>query len=257
MHLVELEDLPYCPAVLRDGATAYLQHVVRIAGHAEPLADKLADALESSGEREVLDLCSGGGGPTALFADRLRARGLNVKIRLSDLYPNRRALARVAEESGGMIDWEREPVDATRVPDTLPGMRLLCNSFHHFRPDDARRILADAVKARRPIAVFELVSREPVQLAALALSPLTVSLFMPFVRPFDWRWLPLTYALPALPLLVWWDGIVSGLRVYDERELAEMVASLDAPGFRWDIGRLRLGRAPVFATYLIGMPEAC
>ncbi len=153
------------------------------------------------------------------------------------------------------MEFEPEPVDATAVPRELDGFRTLWNAFHHFRPDAARRILADAVAARRPIAVFEVVSRELLPLLGLLLSPLNVLVAMPFVRPRRWSWLFFTYVVPVIPLFVLWDGVVSWLRIYSERELRELVSGIDARAWRWDIGRVRLGRAPAHATYLIGMPE--
>jgi hypothetical protein len=57
-----------------------------------------------------------------------------------------------------------------------------------------------------------------------------------------------------MPLFVLWDGLVSWLRIYSVEELREMVADIDAPGYAWDIGTIKLGDAPVHATYLIGSP---
>ena len=50
-------------------------------------------------------------------------------------------------------------MDATHVPRELAGLRTLFNGFHHFRPLDATAILADAVRARQPIAIFEASRR--------------------------------------------------------------------------------------------------
>jgi hypothetical protein len=79
---------------------------------------------------------------------------------------------------------------------------------------------------------------------------------MPFVRPFRWSGLFFTYVLPVLPLLVVFDGLVSCLRVYSVAELEALAAEVEAarPGYRFETGRIRIGRAPVHATYLIGTP---
>ena len=55
--------------------------------------------------------------------------------------------------------------------------------------------------------------------------------------------------LPLLPLIVLFDGIVSCLRTYSPDEL---VASLDAPSYTWEIGTESVRGAPVSLTYLIG-----
>jgi len=134
-------------------------------------------------------------------------------------------------------------------------VRTLFNAFHHFRPEMARRILQSAVDDRCPIAAFEFVGRHPVVLFAMLLNPLLMMLAVPFLRPFRWSWLPLTYLIPVIPLFVMWDGLVSCLRVYSEGELRDLVASLErGDRFEWEIGELP--RRPAPASYLIGVPKA-
>jgi hypothetical protein len=140
------------------------------------------------------------------------------------------------------------------VPSELAGFRTLFNSFHHFRPQDARRILADAVRAGRPIAVFELVGREPAMFFGILLAPLLSLLVMPFVPGRRPSWLFFTYVVPLVPLLVLFDGLVSCLRVYSPPELSDLAQGLGDEGWRWEIGRLRLGSAPAHATFLVGLP---
>lgn len=254
LHLVELEDLSWFPAILRDGGTAYLELAVRLSGHAKLLGPKLAEALKASGSTTIVDLCSGGAGPVRTVVDALAEAGTPVTARLTDLYPNTSAFEHTAARSDGRITYEPGPVDATAVPASLPGFRTIFNAFHHFRPDTARRVLADAAASRRPIGVFEIVSREPFTLVALLTAPLGVMLTMPFWRPFRWQWVLWTWVVPVMPLFVLWDGMVSWLRIYDEDELRGLVAGIDAPDYTWEIGRIRLGSAPAHATYLIGLP---
>jgi hypothetical protein len=177
-----------------------------------------------------------------------------VHARLTDYFPNDAAFRAIAAEAPGKIDYVSQPVDATDVPAREPGLRTLFNAFHHFRPADARRILAGAVRTGRPIAVFEVVGRQLLPILGILLSPLQVWLLWPLVRPRRAAWFFFTYLVPAIPLLVLWDGLVSCLRVYSEAELRALTSRLDAPGWTWDVGRIRLGRAPAHATYLIGYP---
>lgn len=254
LHLFELEDQPWFPAVLRDPATAYLRVALAISGHARILAARLALAMRATGETRIVDLCSGGGGPFPVLLDALAEEGIEATATLTDRFPNHSALDAVAAASGGRIRVEREPVDASHVPRQLAGVRTLFNSFHHFRPDAARRILADAVAARRPIAVLEIVGREPFMLFAMLVSPLMTLLLMPLVRPVRASWLFFTYVVPLVPLLVICDGIVSCLRVYSPEELRELVAGLGGDDWIWEIDRPRLGAAPAHATVLVGRP---
>lgn len=255
MQLVELEDLPWFPGVLRDGGTAFLEFAERMSGHGRMLVGPLLHALQATGETRLVDLCSGGGGPAANMADELARRGCPVTVTLTDLYPNEAAFADVARRSGGRVVGRTSPVDATAVPADLPGFRTVFNAFHHFPPPLAKKILADAVAQRQPIGVFEVVSRELPMLLGLLLTPLTVTLSLPLWRPFRLAWLPLTWLVPIMQSFVLFDGVVSWLRIYSEEELRALVADIDAPDWVWDIGKIRLGGAPMHGTYLVGYPK--
>ncbi|GDX81775.1 hypothetical protein LBMAG42_35860 [Deltaproteobacteria bacterium] len=256
LQLVELEDLPWFPAILRDGGTAFLAFGAKAAGHGKLFAPILEKAIAATGATRIVDLCSGGGGPARLVADALAEGGHRVKVLLTDLYPNPKAYAFAGEGSEGRVSGRAEPVDATAVPADLAGFRTIFNAFHHFPPDLARRILADAVAKRQPIAVFEAVSREPLMLLALLFSPLSVTLTMPLWRPFRWPWVLFTWIFPLMQPFVLWDGVVSWLRIYSVEELRELVATIDAPDWEWEIGTLKHDGPPVHATYLIGKPKA-
>jgi hypothetical protein len=143
-----------------------------------------------------------------------------------------------------------------RVPGELEGVRTLWNAFHHFRPAQAREILASAVRARRPIAVFEVLTRQPLLLASLFFSPLVAMLTVPFWRPFRASSLFFSWVVPLIPFVILWDGIVSWLRVYSEPELRELVTPFAGEAYDWQIGRIRLGRLPVHGSYLLGAPRA-
>lgn len=251
LHLFELEDQPWFPAVVRDLATDYLhflQQAVKLEGALVPL---LAKALEDTGERRIVDLCSGGSGPLPALIERLRARGLHVTATLTDLYPNIAAFEAIAERSGGAIGFAREPVDARAVPATLPGMRTIFNGFHHLRPDDARAVLQAAAAARQPIGVFE-VSERSIRTLPVLLTPLFVLIATPFMRPFRWRRLFWTYLVPLVPLTCLWDGVVSQLRAYTVPELRQLVDG--AAGMTWSIGQIPIAKGRARLTYVLGAP---
>ena len=74
----------------------------------------------------------------------------------------------------------------------------------------------------------------------MLLTPFAVWLMTPFMRPFRWSRLLLTYPLPLVPLTCLWDGIVSQLRAYTADELVELVRRAlraDALGNRADSDR--------------------
>jgi hypothetical protein len=258
LHLFELEDQSWFPAVLRDAATAYLRFAADATGLARRCVPAVREALERGGVRHIVDLCSGGAGPVPSIVAELAEQGVEVHATLTDAYPNVAEFARLGEASGGRIGFVGEAVDATAVPATLAGLRTLFNAFHHFRPEQARAILQDAVDADQPIAVFELVARHPASLVAMLFVWLPVMLVVPLLRPFRWSWLVFTYLVPLIPLLVVWDGLVSCLRLYSPAELRALIDQLDGgERFDWEIGEIPLPPVPAGATVLIGTPRTC
>src|SRR4029077_19627422 len=105
------------------------------------------------------DLCSGGGGPMRTILRLLREQGLDARARLSDLFPNVEAYRHLEKVTDGVIQGIESPVDATNVPAALSGFRLMANGFHHFPPEMAEKVLADAVAKRQGIAIVEMVNR--------------------------------------------------------------------------------------------------
>ena len=215
---------------------------------------RLQHALQATVGTEILDLCSGGGGPIVELSRALTEAGVQVHITMTDMFPNHGALYYTKQRAGEAVDFIEEPVDATAVPEELAGFRTFFASFHHFRPEAARSILQDAVDKKRPIAVFEVTERRISAVLASFTNILLVLLVTPFIRPFKWSRLLLTYLLPVVPFYVLWDGMVSCLRTYTVGELQEMVNSLGPTGYIWEIGREP--GFPTGITHLIGYPEA-
>ena len=240
LQLVELHDLPACPPSLRDALTDFLAFALNLSRAYDPAGPLLRRAIARTGARRVVDLCSGAGGPWSRLAQQV-----GVPVLLTDLYPHRNGVSN--------LPFHAEPVDARAVPPALDGFRTLFTSFHHFPPEEARAILADAVTRGQGIAVFEAARRAAREVAVVALTWLGALAAAPFIRPWRWSRLLWTYLPPVLPLLGTFDGVVSCLRAYSPAELAELVRGLD--GYEWDIGEMRGGWSPLRGTYLIGVPK--
>jgi hypothetical protein len=258
IHLFEFTDLPGYPQAFRRMQTDYLQFVATLGSGQQNLIPLLTRAMQHAGTDEIVDLCSGGSGPWVRLQAQFARAGRPVRIRLTDKYPNPEAVGKWSLDSRQGIEYLAEPVDAARVPPHLKGMRTLFEGFHHFRPEQARSILQDAVENRAAIGVFEASLKPPAGFLVLLLSPLmtlvSYLLLTPFIKPrtlgrFFW-----TYLAPVVPLSTCWDGIVSLLRVYSPQALQELTASLECEGYRWEIGQASMG-APIFVyTYLLGYP---
>ena len=251
LHLFELEDQPWFPPVVRDLATDYLQFIQTRFRVDRAMAPIVRRALEQSGARRIVDLCSGGSGPLLLLVKDLAAGGMPIHATLTDLYPNAPAFAEIAAASDGLITFEAGSVDARAVPASLDGLRTVFNGFHHLKPPDARLVLHAAAADRQPIAILEMSERS-LRTLPVVLTPLFVWIATPFMRPFRWRRLFWTYLLPMVPLTCFWDGVVSQLRAYTPDELRCLCAG-SAP-MTWEVGQIPIAKGRGRLTYLIGFP---
>ncbi|MGE4096008.1 MAG: class I SAM-dependent methyltransferase [Candidatus Binatia bacterium] len=218
----------------------------------EAFVGKLKIAMDEVSQQEMVDLCSGAGGPMYTILRLLRQQGLEARAQLTDLYPNLPAYRQREHESGGTIRGVDYSVDATNVPVALAGFRLIANGFHHFPPTAAVKILADAVAKGQGLAVIEMVNRSALAMFSVFVGLLGLLVCTPFFKPFRLSRLLWTYVLPIVPLCLVWDGIVSCLRVYSPRELHALVSQVEPNKYEWDIGELPVG--PGVVTYLIGIP---
>jgi len=258
MQLIEIHDQPWFPRFLRDQVTDALQLILQIGDFYRPIVGPLRRALENSGAHQIVDLCSGAGGPWLWLYKSLhthfdRQDTSTVSVCLTDKYPNAPAFARAQIASRNQIHFHPEPVAVSEVPPNLDGFRTLFASFHHFPPRKAQAILQDAVNHHQGIGVFEVPGRHFLTILLTLLVPIADLLVTPFLRPFRWSRLLWTYLVPIIPLILLFDGLVSCLRVYSPSELAELTEHLSfASDYEWDIGEERAGLLPI--TYLIGYP---
>ncbi len=257
LHLIELEDQAWLPAPIRDGLTDYLSFMAELASLPfAGFAAKISTVMKSVGTKSIIEMGSGGGGPAISICRELMKLGhKDIELTLTDLHPNVPRLRYAKEHNKIPIKVIEHSVDATSVPDSLDGLRLMCNAFHHLPPKLAREVLHDAVRKNKPVAIMELVSRSPHGFAQLFAGIPLMFLMMLFVRPFRISRLLFTYVIPLIPLCTLWDGIVSCLRVYSPEEMRELVESLPKNSFEWDIGIIKVPMTPIRVTYLIGTPD--
>jgi hypothetical protein len=253
MRLFEIHDHPRFPRFLQDMVTDALQVLWSSSNLYQPIIPRLQRALDNSGTRNVVDLCSGGGGPwLGLMRDLERKEHYPVTVCLTDLYPNRKAFERIQSRSERTVKFDSRSIDAIDVPADLKGFRTLFSAFHHLTPAEARHVLANAMNRREGIGIFEMPQRMLKTMLAVCFTPLVVLCLTPRSLPFSWTRLLWTYLLPVIPFVVCFDGWMSCLRSYSQRELREIVRDLPGGNYEWEIGEERGGFLPV--TYLIGYP---
>jgi hypothetical protein len=256
LHLFEIHDYRLCPKSLRALVTDYIQYGVKKWEKMHmAIALLLGKGLERTGEHQIIDLCSGTGGPWPYIIQDLEQAGFPARVRLTDKYPNARALQKALEFFGDSFIFFSEPVDATEVPETLDGFRTVFFAFHHFRQAHASAILRDAVKQGKGIAIFEITQRTPRSIFIFLLTSLVFPFYVPFMRPLTWERLIWTYLIPIGTIVVLFDSLVSCLRTYSISELKEMTMDINAKGYLWEVGEVKMSRVPVPITYLLGYPD--
>lgn len=238
-HLFEWEDQPWLPGDLRDIITDHLRYTFsapRASNMRETIVSILEEPLRKSGAVQIVDVCSGGGGPLPAVLPLLAERiGRPLQATLTDLYPNASAFNRIESQSNGAVRGERASVSAFDVPGELGMFQTLFTAFHHFLPEDAKRILADAAAKRRYIAIIEPFRRADFALVTLG-GFLRGLLLTPFVGAVTLPRMLWTYPIPIAPFVLSWDGAVSCLRAYTAQEM-EQLGREAAPHYRWSAGQ--------------------
>ena len=250
IHLFEFEDQKWFPSFLRNYGTDFLQFLFNKTKLYHPIIPLLEKGIKESGYNQIIDLGSGGGGGLIYLNEQLKKKNPDLKILLTDYYPNTTAFEHTKKQANN-FEYMKISIDARNVPKELKGLRTQFLSLHHFKPVDAKKILQNAVDSNIPIAIFEAQERSISSILAMIFSPLSVIFTTPFIRHFKFGRILFTYLIPIVPLFVLWDGIVSSLRTYSVKEMNELVSELKNNDlFNWEIGRLKSG--PGVILYLLG-----
>jgi hypothetical protein len=170
--------------------------------------------------------------------------GQSISITLTDKYPNLESFHRLVNPGNPLITYFPQSVDALEVPSHLEGMRTIFTGFHHFHPNEARRIIKHAVDQRAAIGIFDLSIPRPLGLLAAPLSPLVTFvlhfLLTPFVRPITLERIMWTYFIPV---------------IYTPEELKSLVDSIRNEEYTWEIGMRKTLIPGLHVNYLVGYPD--
>lgn len=251
-HFFEFEDLNWIPAPFRNTITQITQYNLDFFRIYDPIFDKIDELLQTTGYTQIIDLCSGSSGPWPRLVTKCKKLS---KVILTDKFPNLKKWDQVAKTSEGKIDYYKTPVDIQSIPDELKGLRTIFTGFHHFKPADAKKILAQTVAKDQPVAVFEFTERNLSSIIrGLILYILLPFLQIPFIKPRTMAGFFWTYLIPIIPIMHWWDGLVSSLRTYTTSELWEIINSIDWKKYHWEVGAKPIKTCGMKGkiTYLIG-----
>ncbi|CUG93486.1 transmembrane protein, putative [Bodo saltans] len=258
LHLLEFHEQQWFPEHIRELVveTLYLiwtQVPMPSMSMAQSVVCRvIEDVLRETKCVEMVDLCSGGGGPMPSVASSLR-----IPVTLTDLFPQAEHWERL-QRSGNtrqFLRFVKEPVDATNLSvgrlRKSNVLRTFCLSLHHFQPQDVRRFLNDTISAQQPIVFVEAQERSlrflvPFFLFAypatwlLWVVVLTLRIVLSNGKALLdknwWMTLALTVVVPVVPLIVWVDGLVSGIRTYSQEEFLDVaVTCTNSASYDWSV----------------------
>ncbi|MCB9189808.1 MAG: hypothetical protein H6598_07890 [Flavobacteriales bacterium] len=253
-NLFEFEDFQWFPNIWRKPMTRLLLVVHRMFKTEPVITNLINDVLNQTGQKKIIDLCSGSGGPMELVYNNLKEEHAELEMVMTDLYPNQEAAKAINDKKNG-ISFRTTSVNALEVPSDLAGVRTMICSFHHMPPKVARGILENAKVSHQPIVVFELSDNSFPKLLAWTAFPINMILCLfitPLARPMTWYQLVFTYLIPLIPIFYAWDGAVSNLRTYTISDLDELLNGLEDETYTWKKEVIKQGNSK-FLT-LVGMP---
>ncbi len=250
-HAFEFCDLPWIPALFREGFMDCLNNIHRLFEPYRHIAPLIQTWAASLGATEILDIGSGGGAQVATLLKYLDGKGA-PRFVLSDLYPQPAAYQALQTRFGAeRLGYLEGPVPIARLPAEYRVLTIF-SAFHHLPPQAAAALLEEVVAHRDGLCIVEFTRRTPLDLLSMLpaffinmLAPLTAERF----RFGKLLWGTL---IPVIPTMVCYDGFVSALRSYTAQELLDLLPAGTQERFELRYGEVPWGRLPFSkASYFI------
>ncbi len=226
-HLFEFMDQGWVPLALRDTLREILEcgNSFPFRGYYQWVADEVDRAAHEAGAERIVELGAGTAPITRLLAKRSWPAGLRlVPCDANVDFASYRALA---NDYSGLVQPVYSAVDFSR-PCEWPENTLLFLSatLHHVPSDERAAVIESLFRSASRVLVFEPLRRTPLSIL-FVLPSLVPALLLPIrylnrpgrLRRLLWSWL-----VPVAPLMFLWDGIVSCLREWSDREWHERFA---------------------------------
>lgn len=258
-RLFEFNESSWMPSIFRRYITDFLSKLWCFDGFGmtkpaiTPVIDLMEKSIKNTKAKKIVDLASGSGEPCYHTLLSLKEKGVkDLTIVLSDLFPNIESFKKISEKDK-KVSYEEKPTDAMKC--NLDGFRTFFASFHHFNEKQATKIIKDAVDKKEGIGIFELTYKGLWNILFLiGLGPLWIFLITPVVKPLTLGRIIFTYLIPIIPLALCWDGFVSVLRTYSEKEMKNIIKKADPDNtFTWQTKKGIYGLPKVIA--IVGYPK--
>lgn len=215
----ELEDQNWFPNWLRAYQMAFLSTLDRIMRLYHPIGALLKDI----DPKTIIDLASGSGESAMNATASLRQAGTTV--RLTDKFPSERA----AKARKGLYRIEELDVLTSEFPEA--NLYLMFNAFHHFDREERELIAKKACHNQGQLLIVEpLRPKASVFFNVFLATFIGPFLLAPFMRPFSFKWLLLTYLIPLGVIATCWDGLASVVKSLNQKEWDDLEAEMTSIG---------------------------
>lgn len=215
---MELEDQNWFPNWMRQYQVDFLGGVSRITNLYRPCAE----LLNSFEPGKIVDLASGNGQSAKILLNQRSG----VIVEYTDKFPPE------SELKISKLDL---------LNDELPQADLytLLNGLHHFDENQIKKL----IKRIPPNSHFLFIEPLGPRLGSflkVGFSTLILPFFLvPFLKPFRWDRILITYLLPIGPLICFYDGAVSVIKSYSLRDLQNIALQSGTESNRIKAGNLR------------------
>lgn len=262
IELFEFEDFDWLPNAFRNGATKLIVVFHKLMGTADVVSSLILKVREAYNFNQIVDLGSGSGGVMPEVFDNLMDKDKSLKLLLTDLHPNKQTINEVAKLDNSSIEYYADSVNAANIGEAPSGLKTMVASFHHMKPEIAKKILKSAEQNKEPILIYEVAKNTiptfvwwlflPISLTILILMSLIMTLF---VRPLDTKQLLFTYLLPIIPLIYAWDGQASLVRTYTFDDIKELIGDFNDKEYTWVIEDAINTKGKKIGYYIMGYPN--
>jgi len=257
IHLFEFEDFAWFPDWLRRCMMRLILVMHDLLGSSHKIADLVAKCISESHCSTILDLSSGSGGPMPDVLQILHDKYsmYNLSLTLTDLYPDLKSAEVFNNKEDNNITYLTTPVDVTQLDGQMSGLRTMIGSFHHMKPQEARKLLVAFQERGNPVCIFEVSDNStPIGLwwIAFPINFIMTFFITPMVRPMTWQQLVFTYIIPIIPICFGWDGAVSNARTYTLNDLDELLSGIESDKYEWEKGIIE---GKTNQIYLLGLPK--
>jgi hypothetical protein len=233
MFLFEFMDLKWVPPSLRATIHDALDSCLGAAPrrYYEWVAREILELVKRDPTGTIVELGAGTAPITRALAGAIEGRG-DISLLVSDLYPDRELYRALEEMYPGVVRAELGPTDFSRPMDFPQGSLLVLSAAFHHLPPAVRVDVLKVLSAYR-VAVFEPLRRNPASLF-LCLFGFVPAIRTPLLfwnqRPGNWRRVFWCWVMPLATLIIVWDGLVSCLRCWNEKEWKDHLAGVVEEG---------------------------